>query len=118
MLLGIARAYALDSLRNAQQSGRPIFQHTPPPSPPAATPPASATLPAPSSLAALYPPHRRVHVGYVSADWTGIYGWMDGWMDTHTHTNTHTHTHTHTHLLYTASYIYLYTSYILSYVCL
>jgi protein O-GlcNAc transferase len=69
MLRGIARSYALDSLRNADNSGQPIFQHTPPALPAAA----AAGFPTPSPRPAVppsYPPHRRLHIGYVSADWT------------------------------------------------
>jgi len=58
MLRGIAQSYALDSLRNAQFSGRSVFQHLPPPLAPA------------SHSAAAYPPQARLHIGYVSADWT------------------------------------------------
>ena len=66
---GIARAYALDALRNAQHTGHPTFQHNPPPHTQAGQPPSPAPLP-PSLSASGYPPHRRIHVGYVSADWT------------------------------------------------
>ena len=54
MLRGIAAAYAADAQHNALADGRVPFQHAPPPPAP------------PPHL----PPDRRLHIGYVSADWT------------------------------------------------